>query len=100
MTCPALPNYAGTEIVRPTVIAALLAADQRGVIPPADGERWFSRDLNELHSRGLAYPYQMRCDRQWWYRLTEAGRCVAESFAEEGYEFDGWDAWKEEELLR
>lgn len=99
MTCPTIPDYAGTPVTRPTVIAALLAAGQNGVIPPADGLRFFSRDLNELHSRGLAHPYRMRVDRMFYYRLSEEGRCVAESFQEDGFEFDGWDVWEKDRLL-
>lgn len=101
MSCPLIMNYQrGTEITRPTVIAALLSAGGSGVIQPPDGERWFQRDLNELHARNLAYPFQMRVDRLWFYRLSETGHLVAHDFRDEGWSFDGYDCWLADRLIR
>lgn len=103
MTCPAIPDYRGSEFIaadRPPVVAAMLSASASGIIAPPDGVRWFQRDLNELYSRDWARPYRMRVDRLWYYRLTEIGQCVAQSFREEDWSFDGWDAWEGETLRR
>lgn len=102
---PAPTDYRGTPFdpaQRPMALAALLSAHpDTGIIQPTDCDRWFARDLNELVSRDWARPYRMRVDRLWIYRITEIGRCVAESFTDEGLEFDGFDVWTPEgELIR
>jgi len=105
MSCgnPSPTLYIGSEFdqsKRPMVVAALLSADNSGVIAAPDGMRWFQRDLNELSGRNWAKPHKMRADYLWTYKLTEVGKCVAESFVDEGYAFDGWDLWLGEEIIR
>ena len=92
--CPMLYPPVFDPVARPMVVAALLSADVRGVIAPADGQRWFSRDMNEIAGRRWAVPYLMRVDRMFSYRLTDDGRAVADVLRNIGqWSFDGWDAW-------
>lgn len=102
MSCPGIPDYRHVEFHaahRPMVVAAMLSADGDGVIAPPDGVRWFQRDFNEMVSRDWARQHRMRPDRMWSYRLTDIGHCVAESFRDDGYTFDGWDLWEAERLM-
>ena len=102
MSCPATLTYPEQfdPAARPRVVAALLSANKNGIIAPPDGQRWFQADLNELVTRHWVVQHQMRVDRLWYYRLTEAGRAVAWSLAEGGWSFDGYDAWFHETLMR
>lgn len=98
MSCPFSPHHpeAFDPHHRLTTVAALLSADTRGIIQPADGERWFSRDLNELQGRGWAVVDRVRADRLFYYRVTEDGRDAAAGLT--GWQFDGFDVWFQGEL--
>lgn len=103
MNCPLVFNYRGTPFdpfKRPGVVAALLSAGKGGVIQPADGERWFSRDMNEMVNRQWAAQHRLRQDQLWFYRLRPEGLIQAQLLSEAGWLFDGYDVWFKEELVR
>jgi len=98
--CPLILTYpeAFDPFARPRIVAALLSADSRGLIDPADGDRWMSADLNEVVGRGWGRWDRMRADRMCFVRLTDAGREMAASLSD--WEFDGWDVWHSGSLVR
>lgn len=102
MSCPATLTYPETfdPAARPRAVAALLSASAAGIIAPPDGQRWFQADLNELVTRHWVVQHQMRVDRLWFYKLTEAGVAQRDSLLADGWNFDGFDAWLHETLMR
>ncbi|MEG3175829.1 hypothetical protein U1872_06275 [Sphingomonas sp. RB3P16] len=102
MSCPLNLTYPAVfdPFTHPTLVAAMLSAGPDGIIQPADCERWFSRDQNEMFARGWVRQHQLRCDRKWSYRLTEIGVEQAAAFRADGWNFDDYDAWHGDTLYR
>jgi len=102
MVCPLVLTYPKLfdPVARPRVVAALLSAGSNGIIQPADGDRWFQADVNEMVTRGWAVQHQMRQDRLWYYRLTQYGSDIAAWLRGDGWTFDGFDTWHNETLMR
>lgn len=102
MVCPLVLTYPKLfdPVARPRVVAALLSAGSNGITQPADGDRWFQADVNEMVTRGWVVQHQMRVDRLWYYRLTVSGRDTADRLRREGWSFDGFDTWHNDTLMR